>query len=214
MSLFNRVDPENGRRACIKKGSKRMKIIQSHVIRFVVIIGSVLFLITVWMRRDLSDASTVTVYLVQPGRHHTKINHAMSAFRTDVLDRYGSGRLQFTIKEDPKCNFECTKSEEPQPSLVLAPCLAVSNQWTCDYKHLGRNQNPTKEIQMKLAKQVKRHQLEFGPKPTFARFVIDVVVEEKSFVVMILIRGEPLKSDATKMTKARRCQMIASSKDC
>jgi hypothetical protein len=41
-----------------------------------------------------------------------------------------------------------------------------------------------------------------------------VVVEEKSFVDMILIRGEPLKSNATKMTKARRCQMIASSKDC
>jgi hypothetical protein len=34
------------------------------------------------------------------------------------------------------------------------------------WRTLGRNQNPTKEIQMKLAKQVKGHQLEFGLKPT------------------------------------------------
>ena len=115
-----------------------MKIIQSHVITLVgIAIGSVLLLITIaWMRRDLSDASTVTVYLVQSGRRHTNINHAMSAFRMDVLDRYGSGRLHFTIQEDHTCNFECMNSEEPQPSLVLAPCLAVSNQWTCDYEHL------------------------------------------------------------------------------
>ena len=41
------------------------------------------------------------------------------------------------------------------------------------------------EIQMKLAKWVKGHQLEYGPKPTFARIVRDVVVEEKSSVAMI-----------------------------
>jgi len=97
-----------------------MKIIQSHVITLVgIAIGSVLLLITIaWMRRDLSNASTVTVYLVQSGRRHTKINHAMSAFRTDVLDRYGSGRLHFTIQEDHKCNFECTNSEEPHKPSV------------------------------------------------------------------------------------------------
>jgi hypothetical protein len=88
------------------------------------------------VRCNLSDASTVTVYLVQPGCHHTKINHTISAFRTDVLDRYCSTRLHFTIQEDPKCNHECTNSEDPQPLLMLAPCLAVSNQWTCDYEHL------------------------------------------------------------------------------
>ena len=39
----------------------------------------------------------------------------------------------------------------------------------CFWRTLGQNQNPTMEIQMKLAKRVKGHQLEFGPKPTFAR---------------------------------------------
>jgi hypothetical protein len=37
----------------------------------------------------------------------------MSTFRKEVLNRYGNGRLQFTVKEDPKCNFECTKRGAP-----------------------------------------------------------------------------------------------------
>ena len=126
-----------------------MKIIQSHVTTFVGI-AIILFLITrcnmsvvpsiLWLRRDMREASTVTtitVYLVQRGdSKHTIINHAMSAFRTDVLHQYGSGRLKFAIQEDPKCNRECTNSEEPHPSIILAPCLAVTSLTACDYEHL------------------------------------------------------------------------------
>ena len=74
---------------------------------------------------DANDAINVTVYLLS---ERVISNPALSVFRTDVLRRYGTGRVRYAIHENAKCNLECTEDhQEPPPSAVaLAPCLAVS----------------------------------------------------------------------------------------
>ena len=77
--------------------------------------------------RDASDATNVTVYLLRD--KIDAYNPATSVFRTDVLRRYGTGRVRYAIHERAECNLECADDDhrEPPPSVVaLAPCLAVS----------------------------------------------------------------------------------------
>jgi hypothetical protein len=83
--------------------------------------------------RDVNDAINVTVYLFE---RDPRTNHALSVFKTDVLRRYGTGRLWFALHKRAECNFECTNSDEPHPSLMLAPCLAVTAITDCDHEHV------------------------------------------------------------------------------
>ena len=75
---------------------------------------------------DANDAINVTVYLVRDKKD--VYNPALSVFRTDILYRYGTGRVRYAIQERAECNLECTGDhQEPPPSIVaLAPCLVVS----------------------------------------------------------------------------------------
>ncbi len=87
---------------------------------------------------DANDAVNVTVYLLRD--KFDAYNPATSVFRTDVLRRYGTGRVQFTLHERAECNLECTNSEEPHPSVVAPdPCLAVTRyrrELHCDQEHV------------------------------------------------------------------------------
>jgi len=60
-----------------------------------------------------------TIYLVQ------NFKEAISLFRTDVLTRYGTGRLAYDVVEaSGTCDASCTPSTLPEPE--PGPCLAVS----------------------------------------------------------------------------------------
>ncbi|KAL3815633.1 hypothetical protein ACHAXA_000404 [Cyclostephanos tholiformis] len=79
------------------------------------------------------DAIDVAVYLLQYKNYTTTRNPAVSVFRTDVLRRYGTGRVNFLLHENAKCNFECTNDVEYNRSQhILAPCLAVTRPSYCD----------------------------------------------------------------------------------
>ncbi|KAL3789362.1 hypothetical protein ACHAW5_005114 [Stephanodiscus triporus] len=88
--------------------------------------------------RNVSDAIDVNVYLIR--EQFDVFNPALSVFRTDVLQRYGTGRMKFVIHERAECN-KCNIDEEAHPLLAFAPCLAVGrfrslDHTYCTYEHL------------------------------------------------------------------------------
>jgi len=83
--------------------------------------------------------STVTIYLARDEKQHDIFNFAHSVFKTDILQRYGSGRLQYLIREQAACNLDCKIDE---PVLQHEPCLAVTRSskiMGCDIEHLKCN---------------------------------------------------------------------------
>ncbi|KAL7532334.1 hypothetical protein ACHAXR_004566, partial [Thalassiosira sp. AJA248-18] len=71
-------------------------------------------------------------------------NSAYSIFQTDILPRYGSGRVQFLIREHAQCDRSCNATTQQQPHSYrennhYAPCLAVgpegcrSTDLNCNY---------------------------------------------------------------------------------
>mmetsp|Transcript_38810 Transcript_38810/g.68145 ORF Transcript_38810/g.68145 Transcript_38810/m.68145 type:complete len:433 (-) Transcript_38810:146-1444(-) len=88
--------------------------------------------------------NTITVYLAlsqreidQENRDRSMVNrfdilYGHSIFKTDILRRYGSGRVQFLIREHAQC-LDCSDVLVGQTALQnRAPCLAVRGMDTLD----------------------------------------------------------------------------------
>lgn len=87
---------------------------------------------------------TVTIYLIRERNNNNEIlNPAHSIFKTDTLHKYGSGRVQYMIREQAQCNQQCDEAlPAEQPMLQHAPCLAVSRytkKMYCDADHVKCN---------------------------------------------------------------------------
>jgi hypothetical protein len=65
--------------------------------------------ITTIVRDIVNDDATVDISVFQVGN---KNNPAMSIFITDVLQRYGNGKLQFVIAGFSECNLNCTAGND------------------------------------------------------------------------------------------------------
>ncbi|KAL9179464.1 hypothetical protein ACHAXT_008754 [Thalassiosira profunda] len=82
--------------------------------------------------------NTVTIYLARQ-RREDKFNQALSVFKTDVLRRYGSGRVQFLIREHAECPLDCKASDNAITApLDHSPCLVVSRHAPAMYCDLER----------------------------------------------------------------------------
>ena len=90
----------------------------------------------------MTRTTTVTIYLT---RHHSP-NPAFSIFQTDVLQKYGSGRVQFDVRENAECGHMCNAEEGAAADTLIkksdgqeGPCLAVNffkcplNKLKCNY---------------------------------------------------------------------------------
>lgn len=84
---------------------------------------------------------TITIYLTLERRDLNfpdNFNEALSIFKTDILQRYGTGRVQYMIRERAACDAQCGEGE-PGPLLRHEPCLAVSRhskRMLCDIDRL------------------------------------------------------------------------------
>lgn len=83
--------------------------------------------------------NTITIYLTEPHTHMSK-----SIFKTDLLQRYGTGRFKFDIKSPSQCSHYCSEDNTPPLDNVNTPCLAVASQFgghyeTCPYNTLKCN---------------------------------------------------------------------------
>ncbi|KAL7554699.1 hypothetical protein ACHAWF_018373 [Thalassiosira exigua] len=84
---------------------------------------------------------TVNIYLTlekRDLRFDDNFNEALSIFKTGLLERYGTGRVQYAVTERAECNRDCN-SDRPEPLVHQAPCLAVT-RWApkmyCDVYQL------------------------------------------------------------------------------
>ena len=85
--------------------------------------------------------TAVNIYNVAGGSHEN-----LSVFRTDFLERYGSGKVTFNFKAR---NSACRKCSDDKPSVAESlvprgPCLAVTrwappSTWKCDIDSLKCN---------------------------------------------------------------------------
>ena len=74
--------------------------------------------------------TTLTVYLVDGS---TSKSHAYSVFQTDLLSKYGSGRVEYHINNNAQCDAKC----QSQPVIPHGPCLVVRRPTSkCQLKHI------------------------------------------------------------------------------
>ena len=104
---------------------------------------------------EYDDVTYVDVYLLQHKDYAHTANHALSVFRTDVLRRYGTGRVMYRRRENAKCDFDRSCDDDgdvgdvdvgvdapprnvsaPPRAVATAPCLAVTRNTYCDHASL------------------------------------------------------------------------------
>jgi hypothetical protein len=124
-------------RACIVACStQRRKYL---VVIVVLAIAPILRLATsgttmIW--RGIDDAIDVDVYLLQKHDYNFTQNHALSVFRTDTLRRYGTGRVNYHLHENAKCDYECGGANDAGMLNRTRACLAVTKTTYCDHELL------------------------------------------------------------------------------
>ncbi|KAL7539966.1 hypothetical protein ACHAWF_006556 [Thalassiosira exigua] len=88
--------------------------------------------------------TTVTIYIAID-----VFNESLSIFKTDILYRFGTGRVQYAIKENAGCSVECeVDAPGSQPQV---PCLVVTRffqGFSCDMDHLKCHYNGCKTMVM------------------------------------------------------------------
>ena len=90
----------------------------------------------------MTRTTTVTIYRTR----QNSPNPAFSIFQTDVLQKYGSGRVQFDVRENAECGHMCNAEEGAAADTLIkksdgqeGPCLAVNlfkcplNKLKCNY---------------------------------------------------------------------------------
>eukprot|EP00580_Thalassiosira_gravida_P006092 CAMPEP_0201631234 /NCGR_PEP_ID=MMETSP0493-20130528/5281_1 /ASSEMBLY_ACC=CAM_ASM_000838 /TAXON_ID=420259 /ORGANISM="Thalassiosira gravida, Strain GMp14c1" /LENGTH=458 /DNA_ID=CAMNT_0048102533 /DNA_START=19 /DNA_END=1395 /DNA_ORIENTATION=- len=84
---------------------------------------------------------TVTIYVTKESYHLALrtndsddfiFNPALSIFKTDILQRYGTGKVQYIIRERAECNLDCNVGNGA--ALQQEPCLAVTRHMNKDMK--------------------------------------------------------------------------------
>ena len=74
--------------------------------------------------------TTLTVYVVDGS---SAKSHAYSVFQTDVLSKYGSGRIEYQVNYNAQCDLTC----QSPPVIPNGPCLVARRPTSpCQLKHI------------------------------------------------------------------------------